>query len=350
MARPLRILREQGWYHLTARGNERQAIFRDNFDRKRFLSWLEESTDLFGWHIHAYVLMPNHYHLLVQTPRANLSRAMQWLHTSYSVWFNRRHARVGHLFQGRFTSILIEPERWALSLSSYLHLNPVRMRTFGLGKAARSQQRRGWSAPPNREQIQRRLTRLRQYRWSSYRSYIGLDLPPKWLHLEPVLARIGCGSPKQQQRNYQQYVEQQIREGLPSTPWEHLVERTLLGAERFVRQVQKHLTPKARDVTGLKGLLTRGSWTNVIATVESLKGKPWATFRDQYGDWGRELALYLGRRHAGLKLAELGQAVGGVDFRSVSAAIARFERKLTKDKHLCKLVENARLQMQNAEL
>ena len=97
MARPLRILREDAWYHITARGNERQVIFRGDADRRRFLRWLEESIDLYGWHVHAYVLMPNHYHLLVHTPRPNLSRAMQWLQTSYSVWFNRRHRRVGHL-------------------------------------------------------------------------------------------------------------------------------------------------------------------------------------------------------------------------------------------------------------
>src|SRR5262245_58741216 len=102
MARPLRVMIENGWYHVTARGNERQAIFRDDQDRRRFLAWIEECADMYHWHVHAYALMPNHYHLLVQTPRANLSLAMQWLHTAYSVWFNRRHRRVGHLFQGRF--------------------------------------------------------------------------------------------------------------------------------------------------------------------------------------------------------------------------------------------------------
>src|SRR5687768_10187557 len=153
MARPLRVIVENGWYHITARGNERQAIFRDDQDRKRFLAWIEESAETYHWRVHAYVLMPNHYHLLVETPRANLSLAMQWLHTAYSVWFNRRHHRVGHLFQGRFTSILVEPETWALALSSYLHLNPVRTRALGLDKSARARQRRGLDGPPTAQAV-----------------------------------------------------------------------------------------------------------------------------------------------------------------------------------------------------
>ena len=328
--------------------NARRSFATDR-DRKRFLAWLEESADLYGWFVHAYVLMPNHYHLVVQTPRANLSQAMQWLHISYSVWFNRRHNRVGHLFQGRFTSILVEPESWALPLSSYVHLNPVRTRSFGLDKTARSRQRVGYDRPPAPEQIRHRLEYLRRYRWSSYRAYIGFEPAPEWLHMGPVLQRIGTGSVRQQHRKYQEYVEQQIREGLPSAPWEQLVQRTILGAERFVRQVRQQLSPKARDVTGLKGLLRRGTWPEVIAAVEALKQESWSTFRDRYGDWGRDLALYLGRKVAGLKLSELGEAVG-VDFRSVSAAITRFQHKLNRDKHLSKLLENAKAKMQNAEL
>ena len=97
-----------GWYHVTARGNERRAIFRDDRDRTRFVELLGELTERFGVRVHAYVLMDNHYHLLVSTPQGNLSAAMQWLGVSYSVWFNRRHGRAGHLFQGRFKAVVLE--------------------------------------------------------------------------------------------------------------------------------------------------------------------------------------------------------------------------------------------------
>ena len=136
MARPLRIEYPGAWYHVTARGNEKKPIFRQEGDRRHFLDLIEESVHRHRLRIHCYTLMDNHYHLIVETPLANLSVAMQWLGVSYSTWFNRRHRRVGHLFQGRFKGILLEPSR-ALALSRYLHLNPVAIKRFGLGKTAR---------------------------------------------------------------------------------------------------------------------------------------------------------------------------------------------------------------------
>ena len=109
MARALRLEVRDGWHHVTSRGNERKSIFRDDRDRKRFLEFLGEVSQRHGLVVAAYVLMDNHYHLVVRTPRANLSRAMQWLNLSYSSAFNRRHHRSGHLFQGRFKSVLVDP-------------------------------------------------------------------------------------------------------------------------------------------------------------------------------------------------------------------------------------------------
>jgi putative transposase len=110
MARPLRIVCPGAWYHITARGNERRDIFRDDKDRLRFLEILAEMVDRFEVCLHAYVLMDNHYHLLLEIRRANLSQSIQWLNVSYSVWFNRRHGRSGHLLQGRFKSVALDPQ------------------------------------------------------------------------------------------------------------------------------------------------------------------------------------------------------------------------------------------------
>jgi putative transposase len=110
---------------LTARGNERRPIFRDDRDRQRFCELLAELVDRVR--LHAYVLMDNHYHLILELRESNLSRAAQWLNLSYSVWFNRRHERSGHLFQGRFKSVIVSPQEWGLALSRYVHLNPVRV-------------------------------------------------------------------------------------------------------------------------------------------------------------------------------------------------------------------------------
>src|SRR5262245_20994261 len=116
MARPLRIEKVGGWYHVTARGNERKPIFRNDADRRHFLEAVAEMVGRFRLRLHCFVLMDNHYHLLLELREPNLSRAVQWLNVSYSVWFNRRHGRSGHLFQGRFKSVAVSPEEWGLAL------------------------------------------------------------------------------------------------------------------------------------------------------------------------------------------------------------------------------------------
>ncbi len=126
MARPLRICVPGGVYHVIARGNERAPIYRDDADRFRFLRTLARVVDRFGWLCHAYCLMGNHYHLLVETPRPNLPTGMQQLNGPYAQGFNDRHGRSGHVFQARYRSILVEKESHLLALCRYVVLNPVR--------------------------------------------------------------------------------------------------------------------------------------------------------------------------------------------------------------------------------
>jgi REP-associated tyrosine transposase len=168
MARPIRIEFENAVYHVTARGNERRDIYRDDKDRARFLETLGETVERFGVVVHAYCLMPNHYHLLYQTPLANLSDSAGWLQATYAVRFNRRHGRSGHLFQGRFKAHLVEADSYARQLIKYIHLNPVRPKD----------KRR--PIPVNRRGEQS------HYRWSSHRVYAGLGnaSPPNWLCAE----------------------------------------------------------------------------------------------------------------------------------------------------------------------
>ncbi len=131
MARPLRVEFEGALYHLTGRGNARQRIFSDDKDCARFVELLGQSLERYDVALQAYVLMGNHYHLIAETHRANLGRWMHWLSTAYTVYFNRRHRLVGHLFQGRYKSIVVEAEGYLLSLSRYVHLNPVRGKVIG---------------------------------------------------------------------------------------------------------------------------------------------------------------------------------------------------------------------------
>src|SRR5436190_4174809 len=184
MARPLRIERIGCWYHLTARGNERRDIFRDDKDRRHFLELLEEVVSMFAVRLHAYVLMSNHYHLLVEITEANLSRAIHWLNVSYTVWFNRRHGRSGHLLQGRFKSVVVEPAEWGLEVSRYIHLNPSRLRRLGLGKRELQRSRSVGVGRADVWHVETQSRSMRASAWSSYRAYIGSAKRPAWLTVD----------------------------------------------------------------------------------------------------------------------------------------------------------------------
>lgn len=349
MARPLRIERVNGWYHVTARGNERREIYRDNRDRRHFCELLAEMVPRFHLALHAYVLMDNHYHLLLQLREANISRAVQWLNVSYSLWFNRRHERSGHLFQGRFKSVIVEPEQWGLDLSRYMHLNPVRTRALGLDKAQQQRLRVGASAAPDPAKVRERTVQLRRYRWSSYRAYIGLARVPEWLQCDVVLA-LGGGAGGEPQRLYREYVEAPLREGLGKSPWEELTERVVLGSREFLVGLREQLAGDDREQRQARRLREeRPALARVIQTVEEVKGRKWGEFRDQHGDPGRDLVLYLGRMVCGAKLSALAELVGVKEYATVAMAVKRFAARLSRHRSLHEEYERIR-QMLNVKM
>jgi putative transposase len=348
MARPVRIEIPGGWYHVSGRGNERRRVFADDKDRVRFVELLTEWVKRFGLRLHAYVLMDNHYHLLVETPQANLSPAMQWLGVSYTMWFNRRHGRVGHLFQGRFKAMVLEAETAALEVSRYLHLNPVRVDRLGLGKTARQQSAHGLGSPPDARQVAERLERLRRYAWSSYRAYVGRSKRPTWLTTRRVLGMVGGRGLAEQQRAYRRLAEEAVRDGLSESPWERLAAGVVLGGPEFVEQMRRHLRGDEREQPQLRQLKARPSWETVVAAVEKVKGERWEAFRDRYGDWGRDLALYVGRRRAGMRLRQLAEAAGGVDYGSAAGAVQRFAQRLSHERALKKLVSAVENEISNS--
>ena len=294
----------------------------------------------FQCRVHAYVLMDNHYHLLLETLEGNLSRAMQWLNVSYTMWFNRRHQRVGHLLQGRFKAVMVEPETWALGLSRYIHLNPVRIGRLGLSKAEQRQHRMGAGSRPSAELVAQRLEALRQFPWSSYRSYAGYVKAPDWLHTQRVLS-YGGGAAAERKRRYRGYVESAIREGLAEQPWQALVGRLVLGSRDFV----DGLIGKSESPQWARAVRTRPTWAQVVAVVERMKGETWQEFGHRHNDWGRELALLLGREKAGLRLAELAAASGTATLVAVSMARKRFGARVAADTSLRGLVAKARQQL-----
>ena len=198
--------------------------------------------------------MDNHYHLIIELTEENLSRAGQWLNLSYTNWFNRRHQRTGHLFQGRFKSVTVDAMEWGLSLSRYVHLNPVRMRR-GLGKAEQQVIRCRCSRPPEPELLKERIRQLRRNEWGSYRAYAGLAKRPEWLTCEVILEMLGGPKEPDRQKNYRAYVEQAIREGMPESPWEQLQEQVVLGGKAFLEKLRGYVkgNPKGTARRGAVG-------------------------------------------------------------------------------------------------
>lgn len=213
MSRPLRLEHPGAVWHVTSRGNEKREVFRDDADRETWLGLLGRVVVVFSWRLHAYVLMGNHYHLVVETPIPSLSRGMRHLNGVYTQAFNRRHERVGHLFQGRFKAILVEKESHLLELLRYVVLNPVRA---GLVRSPR------------------------EWAWSSYRATAGEAQAPAWLETAWSLGQFG-GS----EQRYREFVGE--GRDLPLLPWAALRGQIYLGSDAFVHDARGQAAQRTRD-------------------------------------------------------------------------------------------------------
>jgi REP element-mobilizing transposase RayT len=208
MARPLRIEFPGAFYHVTARGDRREAIYENDEDRKSFLKILQGVIERFEWRCHAYCLMPNHYHLFFETVHGNLSKGMRQLNGVYTQWSNRHHQRNGHLFQGRFKGILVDSDAYLQTLSRYLVLNPVR--------AGIIEDPADWP-------------------WSSYRATAGLEQTPTWLTTEAILGTFGSNKGRAR-KAYQRFVYEGIG---GKTVWDGLNRQVFLGDENFIARMQR---------------------------------------------------------------------------------------------------------------
>lgn len=216
MSRPLRIEFPDALYHVTARGDRREDIFEDDQDRRMFLDIFAQVVTQFNWLCYAWCLMDNHYHLLIQTPEGNLSKGMRQLNGVYTQANNRRHQRVGHLFQGRFKAILVDSDAYLLELARYVVLNPVRA---GI------------------------VRRAQDWPWSSYRASMGLAPAQDFLAVDGLLAQFASSRSTAQAR-YAQFVA----EGVGSaSPWQQLRSQVYLGDEVFVEKMNKRVHQQQRE-------------------------------------------------------------------------------------------------------
>lgn len=275
-------------YHLTSRGNARAAIFCDDADRLEFLGVLGNIVEQYNWCCHSYCLMDNHYHVLVETPDANLSAGMRQLGGIYTQKFNRRHNQVGHVFQGRYKSILVEKYNYLLELCRYIVLNPVRARLV--------------ASPAD-------------YPWSSYGATAGLTNKVPFLCTDWILSQFG-NNRETAQDQYRDFVMAGIGK---ESPWRNLRGQSILGGEDFLEKLSPYLEGKS----GEKEIPRRARFA----------GRPPLSkfFPGSQAKPERNTAIATAHLHYGYSQAEIAAAVN-LHYSTVSRIVQREKEQRSKSK------------------
>jgi putative transposase len=321
MARPLRIEYAGAFYHVLNRGQRREPIVQDSQDRERFVSDLSRMAGQYGVLIHGYCLMTNHYHLILETPHANLSQAVQWLNVAYAGYYNRRHRYSGHVFQGRFQAILLDASTYLEAVSRYIHLNPVRA---GI------------------------VAEARRYPWSSCRYFAGADKAPDWLETARILGGF-ARTLKVARRRYMEYLAEPA-----ANPLDAVVAGSVLGSTRFADWVKDtylrgHIAD--REIPALKVLSARPSVQEIVHAVADYYGVAADAIVARGGKRNRcrDTAICLARELSGLSCRELGRHFGGIGGPAVTMRCRDILRHAAKDRRLAKDLNRLRHRLENNE-
>ena len=273
MARPLRIEYPGALYHVTSRGNARNDIYRDDRDRANFLDIFTEIVKRYNWFCHAYCLMSNHYHLIIETPEANLSSGMRQLNGIYTQRFNKRHELVGHVFQGRYKAIMVDKDNYLLELCRYVVLNPVRAKLVKLPE---------------------------HWQWGSYRPTAGMSKALEFLTVDWLLSLFGTDK-KMAQQQYREFVRAGINK---KPPWDELEGQVLLGSKDFVEQFKDLLKEKEnfKEIPRHQRYANRPGIKEVFADegnfTKAKRNEKIYEAHIKYGYTLKEVADYLGLHYA----------------------------------------------------
>lgn len=312
MARPLRIQYNGAFYHVTARGNEKKKIYFTNSDYEKFKDYLNKARDKYKFLLHCFVLMINHYHLVIETPCANLDAIMHYINSSYTNYVNRKMKRNGHLLQGRYKAILVDQDSYLLELSRYIHLNPVRA---GLVK------------------------KPEDYPHSSYGSFIGGNQDESVC--QDFILRMFVRQKQKAMQNYKNFVENAIGEKL-GNPLKKVLGGVIAGENAFIKKALGQLTHvdlsnceisnrrELRSTHGPQEIIDKISMALNVDRDKIVSG--------QIKDY-RSMAIYIIKNCTGLANKEIGQVFGNLSYSGVSKVCKRFEKKCEKDKSLKRKIE-----------
>ena len=317
MARPLRIQYSGAVYHITCRGNERKEIFKDDIDRRTFLKILSQSAKIYNIKVFSYVLMENHFHLLIETPLGNLGEFMRHFNITYTSYYNRRHNRAGHLYQGRYKSILVDKASYLSLLSRYIHLNPIRIK--------------GFERKTEREKIQY----LKDYLWSSLPGYISNKKKEEFIDYAMVLEEYG-GENDRGRLAYKEMIYTDITEKIEIK--DKIIGQSILGGEEFIGWVRNKFLKKKKDreCPSLREIQRYKAKEEIIKVIEKEIGKNMEEIRIEKGSI-RQIVMDLLYRVGGLTGVEIGKMLD-VDYSTVSQGRKRLREKIQKDKKIKQLL------------
>jgi REP element-mobilizing transposase RayT len=315
MARPLRVEFRGAFYHVINRGNGGEKIYISRRDREKFLEYLQKAVGRFGIKIHTYCLMTNHYHLLAETPQANLSQAIKWINVSYAGYFNRKHQRRGHLFQGRFKSILVDADEYLKPLSRYIHLNPIRAKI---------------------------VQNLASYPWSSYPVFIGKIKAADWLEMNWLLSLFGKNR-KEAAKNYQCFVEKVVIEK-SENPTKYLAGGFILGSADFVNWVRETFLSERsekKEIPQLRKLKPKRAPDMVVAAVSDEFGcrSHQVLQKGRKKNVPRDVAIYLARDLTGASCVDLGKYFGNISGAGITVRYNHMEKQIEHNRTLKKRID-----------
>jgi REP element-mobilizing transposase RayT len=333
MARSLRIQYPGAFYHVTCRGNERKKVFLDDDDRHRFTALLAESLETYQVVLYAYIMMANHFHLLVQTLRANLSEFMRRFNICYTGWFNYHHGRCGHLYQGRYKAFLIDADNYLLELSRYLHLNYVR------------------ASKLRSLDYERRWQYVKAYHWSSLPGYLNKKDVVDFIDYDMVLSMVDG------RRSYRAFMADGLKHDVDS-PFNDLKKGLILGDDNFVARVKSEYveTGSLRDQPSYRGLMAKVIEPDfVIGCVANALGINKERLLVRFGNGiARGIVSELLYRYSSLTQREIGRLLGGIDYSAVNKLRFRLYKKMAHDKkiagHYAKAENKIQKPLSNVEI
>ncbi len=323
MARPLRIEFSGAFYHVMNRGITGINIFRSERDREKFLEYVGKAVGRYDIKVHTYCLMNTHYHLLIETPHPNLGQAIQWINAAYSMYFNKKRKRAGHLFQGRYKAVLVNADEYLQQLSRYIHLNPVRAKIVG---------------------------HCKDYPWSSYPVFGGYVEPPEWLEIDWLLSLFGKDGGRAKRR-YRDFIESAQKEEIVN-PFDDIIGGFVLGRADFVAWVQKTFLDKNlndKEVPQLKKLKSRPRPDDLVQAVadEFGCGREAILQKGKKRNFARDVAIYLCREMTGETGAALGGYFGGISGAGIAIRHSQIAKQIETDRMLKERVDQIKKKIFN---